>query len=69
MPGVGFEPTSHNLRPDLKSGALTTRPTWRCKLFAQQNLHLMSGTWIIKVQLRGIPFIFAVWCKTSRTAR
>jgi hypothetical protein len=28
LPGVGIEPTSHYLRPDLKSGALTTRPTW-----------------------------------------
>lgn len=27
IPGVGFEPTS-SLRLDLKSSALTTRPTW-----------------------------------------
>ena len=38
LPGVGIEPTSHYLRPDLKSGALTTRPTWLLNIsFAQQT--------------------------------
>ena len=33
MPGVRIELTTPYRRPDLKSGALTTRPTWLYLLF------------------------------------
>ncbi len=61
MPGVGFEPTSHHLRPDLKSGALTTRPTWlvtKCLawLFISNNPH-STGRIENHAKPRGLQFV------------
>ena len=38
MPGVRFELTTPYRRPELKSGALTTRPTWRLFPFSTPTL-------------------------------